>query len=379
MVPGRRRNRNRRGAALIGALALALIMVMLGSALLSLAVTSLNHAKRRSYNAQALQASMGALDAAIREMKIDSTWGGYSSRTLGPATLAVVVAMPAGQPMRRTVTATSTVDAGRYSVTKVTRATLDLDTLPEVFYRAIAAKTSFGINGNVDISSTPAANRGDVHCNQNITFSGSAVDIYGAATASGQIIMSGSPNITRGATSGVPPMTFPTVTQEFKNESLVNGTYFGNKSISNGGVLEGKVVGNLTISGSGATLNGVVWVTGNVTISAGLYGDGTIICDGVLSLDARGNYAPTDASRIAVVTTSTSNSAVDLGGNRQFKGIIYAPNGGVRLHGTPSLLGSIIADRITFSGTPNITRLTDYDSNPPRVPKEAAVKGWEEL
>ncbi|MGV3724731.1 MAG: DUF7305 domain-containing protein [Actinomycetota bacterium] len=78
-------------------------------------------------------------------------------------------------------------------------------------------------------------------------------------------------------------------------------------------------------------------------------------------------------------TTSTAATAVDLGGNRQFKGIIYAPYGGVKLHGTPALLGGVLAERVTFSGTPDITKWTDFDQDPPALPRVFQLKGWEEL
>lgn len=371
--------RSRRGVALVASLALAMILIMMGAALLGLAVTQLTVAVRRSYNAAALAAAGGGLDDAIREMKLDPLWNGYASRSLGNADIQVTVVTPPGYPKRRQVTSRGQINTGSYMVSRSVRSVLDLEAYPTLFYNAIASKTDFTINGNVDISSTPAANKGDVHSNGNMKLNGSAVDILGRATASGVITMSGGPNISQGATSGVPPMTFPVVTDEFKERSLANGIYVGNKTVSGMGVLQGKIAGNLTVAASGATINGVVWVTGSVTLDGPLIGNGTIVAEGPITLNARYTYPGTDASKIGVITTSSQSTAVSLTGNRQFKGILYAPEGGISFSGTPTLLGMAAAESITFSGTPDIIRLTDYDTGPPELPEEFAVKGWQEI
>jgi len=375
------RTRRRRGYALLMSISTLIVGAILGVALLSLATTSISHAKRRSFNAQALNLTMGALDTAIAASRSTGAYPGFSNLPLGDGIVSATVSTPAGQPTKRVIVATGVVDAGRYTVTRNLRATMETDPLAPVFYQALAARSSFVINGDVLINSGPTLSVGDVHCNQNVEINGSSVTIDGDVTASGTVISSGSPNITGTTTSGVPPMVFPEVDQEFKDRSLVNGTRMGSLTVSNGSIVKGKIVGDLTVRApGGCTLDGVVWVTGSVTIDGPVYGSGTLVCDGDLMIDARGSYNAGDISKLAFITTSTNPvDAVDLGGNRQFKGIIYAPYGAVKLHGTPNLLGQIIANKVTFNGTPDITRLSTYENDPPELPKVYRLKGWQEL
>lgn len=376
-----RQNRSRRGYALLLSLTALLIGGMLGIALLSLATANIRQSIRRSSNALALNLAMGAMDQAVHYAKRDESYNGFSMRVLSGGMVEASSTMPAGQPDQRILVATATVSAGSYSVVKQIRSRLERAPVAPVFYQALAAKSSFKINGDVLINSGPTLHVGDVHCNQDVEIDGSAVTIDGDVTASGTVIMSGSPTITGTASSGVPPMVFPEVTQDFKNQSLANGTSLGTVTVSNGSTIQGKIVGDLFIrEPNGARVNGVVWVTGRVTITGPVVGDGTIVADGKLLLDAKANYPAGDLSKLAFITTNTDpDDAVDLGGNRQFKGIIYAPYGGVNLHGTPALLGQIVANKVFFNGTPDITRLSTYETDPPILPRVFNVKGWEEL
>jgi hypothetical protein len=255
-------------------------------------------------------------------------------------------------------------------VTRTTRITLDTGNVPPVFYKALATKKDFRIHGNVDIDSTPLANAGDVHANGNMELSGSAVNILGQATASGVVTTNGGPNVSRGMVSGVPPMTFPEVDATFKAQALVNGSASGNVTKSDGSLMKGKIGGNVTVSGSGATITGVVWITGSLDIQGPITGKGTIVVDGPISLDAKFNYPSTALQSILYITTSTDTMAVDLTGNRTFKGII---------RGTTAYLGGILAETIDLGGTPDVTRWTDWDDDPPPSPKVFEVKGYEEL
>jgi Tfp pilus assembly protein PilX len=373
------RRRFRRGYALVLSMMLIVILSAFATALYGLAHTSRRTAAHREEGAQALHLAIGGLDHAVAALKEDPAYTGFSACTLGPGTVGVTVTTPPGQPDRREVVSTGTVAGRGYTTERRVRAIVNAASVSSVFYKALAAKQSFGINGNVTVNSSPALNQGDIHSNGNITLSGSAMLVAGAATASGTISTSGSPTVTGGMSSGVPPMTFPEITAAFKEQALVNGTTPSSLTVNDGRLVQGKINGNLTVSGLGCRITGVVWVTGNLTISGPVTGTGTLVCDGTISLDSRFNYPATSLANIAFMTSSTSSTAVSLGGNRQFKGLIYAPYGGVRLHGTPALLGSILANTITFSGNPQVTRWTQFDSSPPPLPSSFQVEGWQEI
>jgi hypothetical protein len=293
--------------------------------------------------------------------------------------VAVSITTPASNPSRRVIVSTGTVQGFNHTTTRSIRATADLGAIPPVFYMALASKQSFGINGNVTVNSAPTLHQGNTHSNGNITLSGSAALVDGAATASGTVSTSGSPVVTGGTASGVAPMTFPDVDATLKDQALASGTTTGNALVSDGSLVKGKISGNLTVSGSGCQITGVVWVTGNLTIKGPITGKGTLICDGTMSLDCKFSYPVTALANIVYICTSTSTTAADLGGNRQFKGVIYVPNGGVKAHGTPNFFGGILAKSITFSGNPSITRWTQFDTDPPPLPKLFQLCGWEEI
>lgn len=373
--------RPRRGYVLVFALVTIGLLVVLGGALLAMANTSYRTAYRRIENAQALNLAMGGMDEAVARLELNKSYTGFADRTLGGGTVTVTVTTPSGVNSRRVIVSTGTIQGSNHTVVRSVRGTMEVGPTPPVFYRALAGKSSFVINGNVDVASGPTLHVGDVHCNANVELVGSSVTIDGNVTASGVVTTTGSPTVTGTMASGVPPMTFPEVDQEFKDRSLVNGITSGSLTVNDGSVIQGKISGSLRVEEpDGCVLNGVVWVTGSVTIEGPVRGVGTLVCDGNIIIDARNSYPADDVSRLAFITTSTDpNQAVDLGGNRQFKGIVYAPYGGVNLHGTPSLLGQIIANHVNFSGTPDITRLTDVDNNPPPLPPVFQLKGWEEL
>lgn len=375
----RRRVRGRRGYALLMSMIIITFMSILGVGIFGMASTGIRQAFRRRDTTVALSIAQGGLEEGIGQLKSNSSWTGIRNVSLGAGTVTVTVTTPASYPSRRVVTSTGTVNNGQYTVTRTTRITLDTGNVPPVFYKALATKKDFRIHGNVDINSTPLANAGDVHANGDMELSGSAVDILGQATASGVVTTNGGPKVSRGMMSGVPPMTFPDVDAAFKAQALANGSTSGNVSKSDGSLLKGKISGDVTVSGSGATITGVVWITGSLDINGPITGKGTIVVDGPISLDAKFNYPAAALQSILFITTSTSTTAVDLTGNRTFKGIIYAPYGGVRLRGTTAFLGAILADTIDLGGTPNITRWTDWDDDPPVSPKVFEVKGYEEL
>ena len=356
---------------------------MLGLSLAGMAAVSSRVTVHRRDASIARNLAMAGIDETAAQLKTNGNWTGQGTRTLGGGTMAVSVSTPTGVPTRRVVLASGVVTGINYTQTRRIRATFDNTGVAPLFYNALAAKTSFTINGNVDIISTPVVHQGNVYCNQDVSLQGSAMTIDGYVRAAGTVSTSGSPTVTQGMLSGAPPMVFPDVDFTFENQAVTNGIVTpsgGTLTVSSATtVVKGKINGNLSVGSAGCKIQGVVWVTGTVSVSGPITGTGTIVCDGTMTLDGAYTVPDGDVNNIMFITTSTSSTAVDLGGNRNFKGLIYAPYGGVRLHGTPTLIGGVMANTITFSGTPNITRWTDFDKSPPVMPNYFQLKAWEEL
>jgi hypothetical protein len=123
----------------------------------------------------------------------------------------------------------------------------------------------------------------------------------------------------------------------------------------------------------------VVWVTGDATIKGPITGIGTIVAEGKISLEANRILALGDASSLLFVSLSSADDAVTLQGNAYFKGMIYAPNGGISMQGTPTLVGSLCSRAISLGGTPRIIGWDGFYITPPPTPGAFRVLGWQAL
>lgn len=156
---------------------------------------------------------------------------------------------------------------------------------------------------------------------------------------------------------------------EWKDAAAAGGTTTGNVSISsNQSMGPQKIVGNLSVTNNKTlTLTGVIWVTGNITVSNGgliklssSYGSssGMIIADGTITLGNNGDMAGsgTSGSYIMALSTNTSGSAISLSNNGT-SSILVAPYGTVSLSNNASAK-EITAYKILLSNNAVVT----YDS-----------------
>src|SRR5262249_27946592 len=136
----------------------------------------------------------------------------------------------------------------------------------------IIAKQSITLNGTASISSAPAVGIGNVHSNGDMTI-GSNLVVKGKATAVGTLTSSGVG--TGGTQSHASEVPFPTVdTARLRSEAEAKGITTGDVHFTSGThVLGGKIVGDLTISAlASITIDGILWVTGNVRLEGQSYG-----------------------------------------------------------------------------------------------------------
>lgn len=374
------RLRARRGYAILLTMFTTLVVMTIGAAMFALASTATRMAFRRQDNAKALALAQAAGEEAMLRLTENTLWTGMSSTTLGEGTITITVTTPLTDPTDRVVVASSSVTRSDVTVTKTLRYGGNTNTIPPVFYNALAARDDFLLSGTVYVNSTPTRGQGNVHTNTDMTVNGAAISINGRATATGNITINGGPTITGGATSGVSPMAFPDIDASLKTQALTYGSAVGDLTVSDGSLQQGLRTGNVTVGATnGCSVANIWWITGNLTISGPITGKGTIIVDGTVSLDAQFDYPANAMTNIVFLCTSTANRAVDLDGNRSFKGIWYVPNGGVRMRGTTAYTGAILAKSIDLGGTPDVTRLTDWDSDPPTIPRIFSLEGYQEM
>ncbi len=160
---------------------------------------------------------------------------------------------------------------------------------------------------------------------------------------------------------------------------------------------------SIGLSGNGTTLtiadNVVLRVSGNTSISGntakisiGAAGKLAIYTAGDVSIRGKGIMNGVDADSNGSLSTAelgqpikfqlwgtktSGTQTIDIGGNGQFSGVVYAPQGDVSIVGNGAINGSVVANNITLSGNAAFhydESLANLDSgNPYRVGR------WKEL
>lgn len=141
-------------------------------------------------------------------------------------------------------------------------------------------------------------------------------------------------------------------------------TTYSGSAISLSGASTNKLVirGDVTLYLTAAAGSSAISVAGNASIEIGsgasliIYtaGDVSLAGNGVLSggtTDATANN-PTKFQLWGTSTSATKQS-IGVAGNGVLSGVIYAPNASVRLNGTGSMMGSVVANDITVTGNAN--------------------------
>ena len=162
-------------------------------------------------------------------------------------------------------------------------------------------------------------------------------------------------------------------------QAVAGGTTTGNVSISgvaNQSIGPQKIVGNLSVSGSGIlNVTGTLWVTGNLSVSgaaimrlASSYGaqSGAVVVDGTITISGSSPVtgSGTTGSYLVLLTNSncpTSSScsganAIDISGAATSI-VLIAQNGTVNISGSGTAR-SVVGYQINLSGATNVT----YDS-----------------
>ena len=379
-APGRPLRRARRGYALVSSLVAVLVLLTVGASLFSTADTGARLANRRLISAQADDLAFASADLALRELRSNRLYTGFGAQALGEGTMEATVVPVSGQPTMREITGIGKVAGRLGTVSKRVRYTVDLNGLPPALQYTLIVDQSISMNGNIGIVPSDLANPVSVHTNGDANLSGSAIGITGAFSASGDINVSGKPKVTGGLTEHVSEVPFPVIDDDFKGEAVADGATFGTRTVSDGSLLKGVITGDLTISTPlGCRVDGVVWVTGKVTVKGPVNGNGTFVAEGKLDLQANQTIALGDTSSILFITLSSADDAASMQGNAKFKGMIYAPNGGLKMQGNPTLIGSVCSKSVSLGGSPTILGWDGFFMDPPPTPGAFRVLGWQAI
>lgn len=213
---------------------------------------------------------------------------------------------------------------------------------------------------------------GTVWSNANIEGENSSL-INGAAYATGTIAnppcTPGSPPSCVAHPNQPSPPPMPTVDyDEWKTKAEIGGMYSGSCTVTTTINLGPTKVpcANFTVQNFGeVTINGPVWVTGNVTIknsakiklNESFGSQGTVlITDGKISTENSGAFVQTTASPagyILAVSQSTANDAI-LVKNSGANAIFYALSGGASLENSARVT-ALVANRLETKNTATLT------------------------
>ena len=350
-----------RGYALISAMVLLLMMTLLGSALVTLSVTSDRMSIMRRDSEAAFNLAEAGFNHAYSMLQANSNYTGALGTPLGTGSFDLSVVPVFGQPTKRRVTATGTVKSfGGYNVVQSVSGVIDTAAPPIMGSYAILAKGTISSGSTITTNSAPTGAAGNIFSNTSISLTGGST-INGSAGAAGAITGG---TVTGGNTSGASPVTFPSLdVSGLLAQAQALGTTNGNITVGAGSVtVTGYVSGNLNTSGAGSILiSGIVYVHGNVVLSGSSYGgNGILVSDGKITLSEGDGFTGAETNSLAIVGLSAASDAMKLMGGPTVRGALYVPNGTTVVSGGSKIYGSVASNAVTMTGPSTITRDTNF-------------------
>ncbi len=204
--------------------------------------------------------------------------------------------------------------------------------------------TSLNLNGSSHYI------EGSTHTNQNFFMNGSGNTITGACEASGTIRINGGSTDVANRYPSADFVEMPDFSEKIKLQAERAGNaYVGDKTFNSSNINVDEPIyidGDLTINGSHFSGNGCILVTGNITFNGSNLRNST---------------------DDAVAFYSKNGDITINGSSAELNGIVYAPNGKIIFNGSgQTVYGRVIGDKVTFNGS-NITIIggsNDYTSLP---------------
>lgn len=373
----------RAGSALVTAMAVMLMLTVLGMSALSTSLSGVRLATHRRDREIAFELAEAGFRHAARILLKEKRWDytGQGDTVFGDGLFRVEVTTPLDEPFRRRIVSTGRVVSlgGAYTERRV-GGLLDLPSA--IWSYSIITEKDLLITGQFRTDSAPAGGLGNVHSNQNLTIDNNAI-VDGRATAVGTVTVK-SATVTGGFRGGAPKIPFPKMDEpavEAEAEAL--GIVRGNLSFSSGThYLKGKLEGDLVVTSSARiVIEGLLWVTGKVDFSGWSYGgDGMLVAEGPVRLTGGNGFTGSETNHLAIVALSNAGGktvALTIEGQATVRGGLFVPKGKTSLAGEARIYGSLATRELAASGEAHITCNTAFhapdDLNDPRV------RYWEEL
>jgi cytoskeletal protein CcmA (bactofilin family) len=349
---------NRRGNAFLTAMFFLVILLGLGTVFVETSIQEVARASRVRKETRALSLAEGGLDYAVWRIYNENPTSfptTYSRTGLPEGEFSAVVSRHYDEsgamvPNSLEIISTGTSQGWQAEVKAIGQYMTTTTNNNSVFDHALFSDSDIYLGGTADIV-------GDIHSNGNISLSGTP-SVDGDGSASGWI-KDKKGGITGTKTQYAPKIPMPVVDVQYYR-SIATTIYSSSQ----------------TFSGT-TTLDGVIFVDGDMHISGQVDGDGVFVATGTIHVDGNVTLANADSS-FALISTKK----IKINGSAEIEGVLYAHNAETPAtidgNGTATITGAVVADLITTNGTLLVTYHTSDQDLPgsESSPIQVDVVSW---
>jgi hypothetical protein len=349
-----------RGSGLVTAMLFALIASILGISMLGMSATGSRLSVHRRDRERAFQLAEAGLQHALVKLGENDSYTGQTNVSFGEGTFRIAITPRAGEPGRRDVVSTGRIlsHTGGH-VERSVKAIVGWTKPHPAWNYTIFSHYTMSLAERTAVDSLTAPGAAQIHSNGTITLGVDHLHVYGNASATTAVVAP-NPSVVTGeiqnlaAAADYPPFNRVTLLEQAE----AKGTSVGDFEATSGAhILKGKIVGNVTIGGSAdVTIEGPLWITGNLTISGKSWtGGGAMIAEGKIHIQVSYVVNGTVPNDLALVSLSSAPDAVfidtrDNSDKINVFGGVFAPHGGVTVHGKTSIRGGVIGRTVTIDG-----------------------------
>ena len=344
-----KKERGQEGIALVITLLVMTILLIMGSAFMSISSTETLIAINERNRVQAYHLAEAGAELAIAQLNANSNYAGTGEQALGPGTYTVTVAcVPAGAPPcppatpdQRIITAMGCVRncTPPSAMSRVEMRVQRGSPFQFAFYGLGVTLLEDGVvvdSYDSAVADYPSGAGSEAHIgsNGNITL-GTGNTVKGNAQAGGTVTLGAGSTITGTTTAPAPPVTFPPVDTTPPSPPAPNLNVADGTTVA---LPAGTYYFNAIDVGANATLN----ITGPVVI----YMTGTFHAQGGAKINATAasTRKPTD---LLIFSSAVGEDAVKgYEGGGQFRGAIHAPDAEVEFSAGWTIHGSLIGTQI---------------------------------
>lgn len=359
--------KNEKGVFLISSFLVLAVIGTFSLALYSRQFTALRSYERSQNLVRAFHLAESGVDLGITQLRQNSSYTGQGYASLGNGggyEIQVETPDPAGSPNIRRITATGHTPSNLVASYAYERRQI-------VAYVDLAAASgfNFGIFGDSNVTASGKASTDSYNSNNGpYAPGGTNGDIGTNATGQGVITVSGDAKVGGDAVVGAGGNPAIAIT------TSGNGTILGTQTAAASPAPMDPVqipsnlpnLGSLSVSGQTImTLAGGSYWYESISVSGGasvqFTGSTTLYVSGPVSISGDGVFSSSDNLPPHLIVKVQGDANVNLSGEGNIYGAIYAPQSQVSISGNGELFGAIVGKTLSFSGSGRYPYMVHYD------------------